>query len=55
MAGDPAQHTATSDDGTPPKIDMDEHRATYEGFLSVTKWGVIIVIILLVGMLIFLV
>lgn len=31
-----------------------EHRETYEGFMSVTKWGVIFVVTVLVLMAIFL-
>lgn len=55
MAGEPTLPTASSDDATPPKIDMDHHNATYDGFLQVAKWGVIIVAVVLIGMLIFLV
>ncbi|MEY3267322.1 MAG: Bacterial aa3 type cytochrome c oxidase subunit [Pseudomonadota bacterium] len=32
-----------------------DHRETYEGFMSVTKWGVILIVIALVLMAVFLV
>ena len=33
----------------------EEHLSTYEGFLTATKWGVIAMVVLLIGMATFLV
>lgn len=38
-----------------PKTDIEDHKRTYDAFLSLTKWGIIAVTILLIGLLIFLV
>lgn len=32
-----------------------DNRSTYEGFLGLTKWGIIFVVVVLIGMAIFLV
>ena len=36
------------------KMDYPEHEKTYSGFLAATKWGSIIVVVILIGMGIFL-
>jgi len=38
-----------------PRTSMDDHKRTYDAFLSLTKWGIIAVVVLLIGLVIFLV
>jgi hypothetical protein len=38
-----------------PAMDYTEHTSTYKGFLKVTQYGVVALILLLVGMFMFLV
>jgi hypothetical protein len=38
-----------------PAMDYAEHNRTYHGFLTATKWGVIVMAALMIGMYIFLV
>jgi len=42
------------DDEDAPRTSMEEHKATYEAFLNLMKWGVVVVALLLIGMAIFL-
>jgi len=37
-----------------PAMDYVEHERTYAGFLAATKWGIIVVILILIGMALFL-
>lgn len=36
-------------------FDIREHQRTYEGFVGLTKWGTIAVVLVLIGMAVFLV
>jgi hypothetical protein len=37
-----------------PSMDYAEHERTFNGFLTATKWGTIVVVLILIGMAIFL-
>ncbi|MEM6849928.1 MAG: aa3-type cytochrome c oxidase subunit IV [Pseudomonadota bacterium] len=47
--------SASPEGGEHPRTHIDDHKRTYDAFLGVTKWGIIAVVVLLIGMLIFLV
>lgn len=47
----PALH---KDEGPPPKTSIEDHKATFEAFLNLVKWGVLAVALLLIGMAVFL-
>ncbi|MEM0906086.1 MAG: aa3-type cytochrome c oxidase subunit IV [Pseudomonadota bacterium] len=55
MATQEAQPAPTGDDEGPPQIDMAEHQRTYDAFMNITKWGIIIVVVVLIAMAVFLV
>lgn len=38
-----------------PRTSIEDHRQTYEAFLSLTKWTIVFIALLLIGMAIFLV
>jgi hypothetical protein len=46
-----AQHPAGQ---AHPAMDMKQHAETYKGFMALTKWGTIFIIVLLILMAIFL-
>ena len=46
-------HNASA--GSHPAMDMQQHRNTYAGFMALTKWATIGIVILLILMAIFLV
>ena len=53
MAGHTTQeHTVDPNDV--PQISMADHMRTYEAFLSLTKYGIIAIVVLLIGMAFFL-
>ncbi|MEM7695546.1 MAG: aa3-type cytochrome c oxidase subunit IV [Pseudomonadota bacterium] len=41
--------------GEHPRTSIEDHRRTYDAFMSITKWSIVAVVILLIGLLIFLV
>lgn len=53
MADNPT-YSFADENGNPPRTTIDEHMQTYEGFLALTKWGIGIVVLILVGMAVFL-
>ncbi len=53
MANQPT-YSFTDEDGNPPRTSFDEHQHTYEAFLTVTKWSMGIVVLILVLMAVFL-
>ncbi|MBJ3775705.1 aa3-type cytochrome c oxidase subunit IV [Acuticoccus mangrovi] len=40
--------------GEPPRSELADHMRTYEAFLSLMKWGIILIALLLIGMAVFL-
>jgi hypothetical protein len=56
MAGDDVRQTEEGNDpdSDPPRTSMEEHEATYNTFLRFTKWGVAVVVLVLIGMAVFL-
>lgn len=54
MAKKPASAPAAHDiEEIPPAMDYAQHNATYEGFLSMVKWGIISVLIIVVALYLF--
>lgn len=53
MANEARRHDETDEE--PPRNTMAEHEATYNAFLTLTKWGIAVVALILIGMAIFLV
>lgn len=58
MAG---PHATTMDDNddahghdAPPQVDIAAHQATFDAFVSLTKWTIVFIVLLLVGMAVFL-
>lgn len=53
MAG---HHDASSvvDDGTIPEVDVAAHQQTFDAFVNLTKWTIVFIVLLLVGMAVFL-
>jgi hypothetical protein len=55
MAGHHGASAATiDDDGTPPEVDIAAHQATFDAFISLTKWTIVFIVLLLIGMAVFL-
>ena len=51
MAKKPAQtKTTESADEIPPAMDYAQHEATYEGFLTLVKWTIVALLIVLVAL-----
>ncbi len=53
MANEPT-YSFADDSGNPPRTSLEDHQQTYEGFLSLVKWGIGTVVLILVGMAVFL-
>jgi len=54
MANQPIYETADPN-AEPPRTTIEEHQQTYDGFISLTKWTMIFIALLLIGMAVFLV
>lgn len=54
MASTPIYET-TAPDAEPPRTTIEQHQQTYDGFISLTKWTIIFIALLLIGMAVFLV
>lgn len=55
MAGNAHGKATGSGDETAPRTSIDEHQRTYDRFMSITKWAMLVVVLILVGMYVFLV
>ncbi|XWN32544.1 MAG: aa3-type cytochrome c oxidase subunit IV [Devosia sp.] len=53
MAGDSANGTNV-DNGEPPQTDIAEHQKTFDRLISLTKWAIIVVAVILIGLAYFL-
>lgn len=53
MASHPVVDPA-DDNGEPPRTDFADHQRTFDALIGLTKWGIAIVALILVGMWIFL-
>lgn len=42
------------EDGEPPRIDMEAHQRTFDSLMTLTKYGTVIVALILIGMAVFL-
>ncbi|MEO1103671.1 MAG: aa3-type cytochrome c oxidase subunit IV [Pseudomonadota bacterium] len=54
MAGQEPQTTG-AETGEPPRTSIEDHKRTYDAFMGFTKWGTLIVAVILIGLLVFLV
>jgi len=54
MAGHEPQHGADDEDGDPPRTSIEQHQETFDAFMSLTKWAVLAVVLVLIGMAVFL-
>lgn len=41
-------------DAEPPRTSMEDHKQTYDAFLNVTKWSIVVIAIILLGLAFFL-
>ncbi|RAH98750.1 aa3-type cytochrome c oxidase subunit IV [Acuticoccus sediminis] len=53
MASEPT-YALVDDNGNPPRTEFEEHVQTYEAFISLIKWGVGIIVVILIAMAVFL-
>ncbi|UOM33798.1 aa3-type cytochrome c oxidase subunit IV [Acuticoccus sp. I52.16.1] len=53
MASEPT-YSFADESGNPPRTDYQDHVRTYEAFVSLTKWGIGTVVVILIAMAVFL-